>query len=75
MDSRGSLQRCRLWLRSDRLICSSSCGGGSDEIQIAVGRVMVMMVDNSLWGRSGDGGGGSSNSKLMMMMVLGYHRS
>lgn len=34
---------------------------------------MVMMVDNSLLGRPGDGGGGSSNSKLVM--VLWYHGS
>lgn len=62
----GPLQCRRLRLRSDRLVCSGG-GGTGDEIQVAIGRVMVMMVDNSL-GRTG----GSSNSQLMI--VLRYHR-
>lgn len=61
----GALQCGRLRLRSDRLVCSGG-GRGGDEIQVAVGRVMVMMVDNSL-GRTG----GSSNRQLMI--VLWYH--
>lgn len=72
----GALQCHRLHgLRRDRLVCSG--GGGrcsvGDKVQVAVGRVMVMMVDNTLLDCSAAVAGGASSNSQLMMIVLRYH--